>query len=211
MSEEPTRALTPAADEEQGAPSPALLDLYHELPGNVVAIIEYERRAITRDVLDHLRHIRDELAPFGKFREWCLAVGLNYGSVSNRLSRADKPAVNGSLTDLLLAAGHEPVAKDSIAWQVLAGGVDLRSARNTWKPETFEVLCWVFAWWTLRHEELPADDAVARLAGVLAWSVGEADAARIDDHTTLGWALTAEVEQDIIQRIGHVPPMAYDT
>jgi hypothetical protein len=211
MSEEPTRALTPAADEEQGAPTPALLELYRKLPGNVVAIIEYERKAITRDVLDHLRHIRDELAPFGGFKEWCLALGLNYGSVSNRLSRADKPPVNEPLTDLLLAAGHEPVTKDSIAWHVLACGVGLRAVRNTWTLGDFEALCWVLSWVTLRHDDLPADDAhVARVARVLAWSVGEADAAQIDDYTALQWALTAELEQDIIRRIDRVPPLAYD-
>src|SRR5260221_13755696 len=172
-----TRALTPTADDGREGPSPALLALYHELPGDVVAIIEYERKAITRDVLDHLRHIRGTLAPSGRFREWCLAVGLNYGPVSNRLSRADKPAVNGQLTDLLLAAGHELVAKDSIAWEVLACGVTLRPWRDQWEPSAFEDLCWMLAWWSLLHEELPTNNMlVARLAGVLAWSVGEAEA-----------------------------------
>ena len=212
MSEEPTRALTPASEDGQGAPTPALLELYRKLPSEVAAIIEYERQAITRDVLDHLRHVRDELAPYGGFKEWCLAMGLNYGSVSNRLSRTDKPAVNTPLTDLLLAAGHEAVARDSIAWHVLTCGVELRAVRNTWTPNDFEALCWVLAWVALRQQELPADDAhVARVAGVVAWSVGEADAAQIGDHTTLGWALTEELEQDIIRRIGRVPPMAYDT
>lgn len=53
-------ALVPVDEDRTCAPA-ALLALYDELPGEVVAVVEYERNAITRDVLDHLRNVRDAL------------------------------------------------------------------------------------------------------------------------------------------------------
>lgn len=81
-------ALVPITDETATV---ALQDVYRGLPGDVVFHVESERIAIGRDIVDHLRAIRDALAPYGRFKEWCEAVGLRYGTVTQRLSRADSP------------------------------------------------------------------------------------------------------------------------
>lgn len=81
-------ALVPITDETATV---ALQDVYRGLPGDVVLHVESERTAIGRDIVDHLRAIRDALAPYGRFKEWCEAVGLRYGTVTQRLSRADSP------------------------------------------------------------------------------------------------------------------------
>jgi hypothetical protein len=44
-----------------------------------------------------LEQVRKALAPYGKFKEWCIAYGLNYGTVCNQLSRANKLATNEPL------------------------------------------------------------------------------------------------------------------
>lgn len=118
MTEELTQALVPLDSEESSALSPALLAVYADLPDEVVTTVEYERNAITRDVLDHLRNVRDALAPYGKFKDWCNAVGINYGTVSNRLSREDsKQKVNAILTarQLQLAPGAHLIALADIS------------------------------------------------------------------------------------------------
>jgi hypothetical protein len=140
MTEELTQALVPLDSEESSAPSPALLAVYADLPDAVVTTVEYERNAITRDVLDHLRNVRDALAPYGKFKDWCNAVGINYGTVSNRLSREDsKQRVNAALTarQLTLAPGAQLIALTDIS-------PDRRMwARSGYNSETVETLMWL--------------------------------------------------------------------
>jgi hypothetical protein len=89
--DETDTALVPLDDADTGPPGVALLNVYAQLPGAVVARCEYERQAIARDVLDHLRVVRDALAPYGLFKDWCAAAGVNYEAVKHRLWRRDQP------------------------------------------------------------------------------------------------------------------------
>jgi hypothetical protein len=72
----PTGALVPASLETLAAPPPALLAVYEPLPGDVVNHCERHRSAIIRDELEHLRAVRDALAPYGAFQAWCDAAGI---------------------------------------------------------------------------------------------------------------------------------------
>lgn len=104
-------ALVPITDETV---APALQAVYRGLPGDVVMNVESERIAIGRDILDHLRAIRDTLAPYGRFKEWCEAVGLRYGTVTQRLSRAD----NKYKQPVLQGITESSVPAPLVAWDI---------------------------------------------------------------------------------------------
>lgn len=74
------------ADHERPA---ALLAVYDGIPGAVVQSVEHERLALAHDVMQHLASIRNHLAPYGCFKAWCAAVGLNYNSVYDKLQRIE--------------------------------------------------------------------------------------------------------------------------
>ncbi len=82
----PTSTIVPATLDTL-APSTALLRLYQQLPGDVVNLCEQHRIAIIGDTLEHLRAIRDALAPHGLFQDWCRAAGVNYNTALVGLSR----------------------------------------------------------------------------------------------------------------------------
>jgi len=74
------------------APGPVLhsrlLAVYAGLPDDVVKRCEESRRRILRNVYRiaiDLRAVHDDLAPQGKFKEWCQAAGLNYSTAKNAL------------------------------------------------------------------------------------------------------------------------------
>jgi hypothetical protein len=103
MSTDETETALLPLDEGDNLPA-ALLALYHDMPGDVVAVCEAQRHGMLTDVLARLRIVRATLAPYGKFKEWCEAMGWNYGTVKNRLSLADRKLPNneplpGSLAD----------------------------------------------------------------------------------------------------------------
>ncbi len=80
-------ALVPMDADDAGPATAALLEVYAGLAGDVVTYCEAERKAIVRDTVEHLKNVRDALAPFGKFKEWCEAAGFTYGTVKNTLTR----------------------------------------------------------------------------------------------------------------------------
>lgn len=80
-------ALVPLSAEPGDAVGEALRSVYDGIPGHVVGFIEYHRIEATMDYLRHMKEVRDALAPYGRFRDWCDAAGVNYGSVSKALSR----------------------------------------------------------------------------------------------------------------------------
>ena len=84
---EDERALVPLAATPGDAIGVALQAVYETLPGHVVGFVEYHRIEATADYLAHLRAIRDALAPYGAFHDWCDAAGVNYAALSKALSR----------------------------------------------------------------------------------------------------------------------------
>jgi hypothetical protein len=219
VEEEETQALTDTDEGARSAAGDALLALYHDLPGDVVAIVEYERQAIVRDTLEHLQHIRDALAPYGKFREWCVATGLNYGTVSNRLSRASRPAINEPLTDLLLSAPtHAQVLRpDEPLREVLALGLAFRLCRDEMEPDLYAAWRWVWVWAKMLDENRKAreageetitvtDEAIARVSAVIAWAVNAAEAAGVRTEADLSWAITDEMRKDLYRQMVAVQP-----
>jgi hypothetical protein len=80
-------ALVPLSAEPDDAVGEVLKAVYDGIPGHIVGFVEYHRIEATSDYLKHMQEIRDALAPFGKFKDWCAAAGVNYGALSKALSR----------------------------------------------------------------------------------------------------------------------------
>jgi hypothetical protein len=80
----------------------AVQAVYAGLAPGIRQTCERARKRMGAGYLDYLRGLRDArdaLAKDGKFKEWCAAYGLNYGTVKNQLSQADsKLADNDSLS-----------------------------------------------------------------------------------------------------------------
>lgn len=58
--------------------SSALQAVYTGLPVEVVNVCEQVRKTLRAEVVRQLETVRDALAPYGRFKEWCEANGLNY-------------------------------------------------------------------------------------------------------------------------------------
>ncbi len=69
---------------------PALVNIYAELPQTVVLICEQARGRLREQYVQHLQIVRDALAPYGKFSEWCMAVGLFPNTVYSILRREEE-------------------------------------------------------------------------------------------------------------------------
>jgi hypothetical protein len=69
--------------------SAALESVYADLPAEVVDACEAARTNMRKSLADGLRTVHDQLAPLGKFKDWCVAAGLKYGTATQALSRAD--------------------------------------------------------------------------------------------------------------------------
>ncbi len=80
-------ALVPMDAGDAEPATTALLEVYAGLAGDVVTYCETERKAIVRDTVEHLKNVRDALAPSGRFKAWCEAAGFTYGTVKNTLTR----------------------------------------------------------------------------------------------------------------------------
>lgn len=105
MTDETTKAIVGAESQ-----NPAWIQ---GVPGDVVERIE-QREILCNQVeaaskamrVQHWRDTRDELAPFGQFKQWCADHKLNYSTVSNAISRAfgdvSKPPITESVTQHLL-------------------------------------------------------------------------------------------------------------
>jgi hypothetical protein len=52
---------------------------------DIVDFCEHHRKAISSDILQHLRAIRDALAPFGLFSKWCESLNIPYSRIHNLL------------------------------------------------------------------------------------------------------------------------------
>lgn len=65
----------------------ALQGVYTNLPGDVVRRCERHRIAATNGYLRHMREVRDALAPYGAFRDWCEEQGITYTTLQKALSR----------------------------------------------------------------------------------------------------------------------------
>jgi hypothetical protein len=89
--EQDNATLVPLTAELHDAVGERLKTVYEGVPGETVKLCERHRVGMARDNLEHLRQIRDALAPFGKFKEWCQAVGVNYTTVTMSLTEAVHP------------------------------------------------------------------------------------------------------------------------
>src|SRR5712691_6222397 len=97
-------ALVPMDAGDAGPATAALLEVYADLAGDVVAYCEAERKAIVRDTVEHLKNVRDALAPSGRFKAWCIVAGFTYHTVKNRLYLADSEL-----------SGHDSVPAPSLS------------------------------------------------------------------------------------------------
>ncbi len=83
------------------APPEAVQALYKTLAPGVGQACERARRRIRGGYAEYvrgLRDARDALAESRKFKAWCEAYGLNYGTVCNTLSLAAKLATNETVS-----------------------------------------------------------------------------------------------------------------
>jgi hypothetical protein len=80
-------ALVPLRAARGDAIGEALKEVYSAIPGDIVGFVENHRIQATNGYLEHMKEIRNALAPFGAFRDWCAAAGVNYGTISKALSR----------------------------------------------------------------------------------------------------------------------------
>jgi hypothetical protein len=81
----------------EDAPPEAVRELYATLAPGVGQTCERARRRIRGGYAEYvrgLREARDALAESRKFKAWCEAYGLNYGTVCNTLSLAAKLPTN---------------------------------------------------------------------------------------------------------------------
>ncbi len=98
-------------DNDSIPPAP-LQAIYGKLDPAVTQVCERARRSMRDAYLHGLATVRDALAPSGLFKEWCQAAGINYSTVSNRLSLAErKQAVTKSVTVPLVEETSEEEAE----------------------------------------------------------------------------------------------------
>jgi|SRR5690348_5364302 len=67
-----------------------LRPVYAGLPADVVQECEVARQHMRQEFIQQLRRVRDALAPYGRFKEWCCAVHISYHTAQNMLWRADR-------------------------------------------------------------------------------------------------------------------------
>lgn len=92
-------------------PPEAVQALYKTLAPDTGRACERARKRMGAGYLDYLRGLRDArdaLAADGKFKEWCVAYGLNYGTVKNQLSQAESKLADN---DSLPARSLDPAVK----------------------------------------------------------------------------------------------------
>ncbi len=68
----------------------ALAQVYAGLDPAVVATCEQARGCLRSAFIEELRKVRDALAPSGRFKEWCAAVGINYSTAKSKIARGEK-------------------------------------------------------------------------------------------------------------------------
>jgi hypothetical protein len=68
--------------------TPALRAVYEGIPGEVVNLCESHRMLASTAYLRHMQIVRNALAPYGRFKEWCLAAGISYASLMSRFNYA---------------------------------------------------------------------------------------------------------------------------
>ena len=89
----------------------AVQALYNTLAPEIGRVCERARKRMGAGYVSYLRGLREAhtaLAKDGKFKEWCEAYGLKYGTVCNQLSQESKLAVNDSLTGRSLDPAVKP-------------------------------------------------------------------------------------------------------
>lgn len=74
----------PLVEEEELRP------VYAGLPDDVVQRCEGARQHMRQEFIQQLRRVRDALAPYGRFKEWCRAVRISYHTAQSMLWRADR-------------------------------------------------------------------------------------------------------------------------
>ena len=81
------QALIPRDADTDEVVAERLRVVYEGLPGGVVAECEHHRIAEKQGRMSHWQAVRDRLAPYGCFKDWCEAQGLNYNAVMHALQR----------------------------------------------------------------------------------------------------------------------------
>jgi hypothetical protein len=128
----------------------ALEAVYDGLSDDIVETCEQARGRIRRTSLVELRKVRDALAPSGRFKEWCLAVGINYGTAKNRLGkgnskRTDNNKLSGRSLALMFADGEQRADTVAKLREVLE---KQRIKRDDWAQA---VLFLYQYWWEHEH------------------------------------------------------------
>jgi hypothetical protein len=105
-------ALTADFDDAVGE---RLKAVYDGVPTDVTMFCEYHRIGMAHDNLEHLRQVRDALAPYGRFKAWCDAAGFNYNAIRCAIERHEGKRIERKRTTVEATAATLPAAESSDA------------------------------------------------------------------------------------------------